>query len=106
MQLLRFNGLRSLAALAAGCPLGPSASLHKVLASEHHRGFGDLALDVIGAAATTVPSGEHYSVDEWQRIFFESRSRCISRGTNEIQRNVIAERVLGLPREPRPSVAC
>lgn len=101
VQLLRYNGLRSLAALASGAHLGPSASLHKVLASEHHRTFGDLALDVIGAPSTLVPPGDGYTVDEWQRIFFESRSRCISRGTNEIQRNVIAERVLGLPREPR-----
>jgi len=101
VQLLRFNGLRQLSAMAAGGGLGPTASLHKVLASEHHRDFGDLALDVLGAGEMLCPDGPGYQVDEWQRIFFESRSRCISRGTNEIQRNVIAERVLGLPRDPR-----
>jgi alkylation response protein AidB-like acyl-CoA dehydrogenase len=100
VQLLRFNGQRQLAGMARDEPVGPAGSLHKVLASEHHRDFGDLALDIIGAGATLTPEGRCYSVSEWQRIFFESRSRCISRGTNEIQRNVIAERVLGLPREP------
>lgn len=101
VQLLRFNGLRQLAGMACEQPIGPAGSLHKVLASEHHREFGDLALDVIGASSMLTPDGPRYAVDEWQRIFFESRSRCISRGTNEIQRNVIAERILGLPREPR-----
>jgi alkylation response protein AidB-like acyl-CoA dehydrogenase len=98
-QLLRFNGLRQFAALSSGEGPGPAGSLHKVLASEHHRRFGELAVDVHGAAAMLVPDGgDGYAVDRWQRIFFESRSRCISRGTNEIQRDVLAERVLGLPR--------
>jgi alkylation response protein AidB-like acyl-CoA dehydrogenase len=98
IELLRFNGLRQFAALASGEGPGPAGSLHKVLASEHHRRFGDLALAVRGADALLVTEGPAYEVDRWQRIFFESRSRCISRGTNEIQRNVIAERLLGLPR--------
>lgn len=100
VQLLRFNGLRQLAGMRCGQPIGPSGSLHKVLASEHHREFGDLALDVLGSDSMITPDGAGYQVDEWQRIFFESRGRCISRGTNEIQRNVVAERILGLPREP------
>ncbi|MGD9998448.1 MAG: acyl-CoA dehydrogenase family protein [Ilumatobacteraceae bacterium] len=99
VQILRVNGLRQLARLAGSEDVGPLAALHKVLSSEHHREFGDLALRVRGADAMTTPDGDAYTVDEWQRIFFESRSRCISRGTNEIQRNIIAERLLGLPRE-------
>jgi alkylation response protein AidB-like acyl-CoA dehydrogenase len=98
-ELLRFNGLRQFAALASGEGPGPTGSLHKVLASEHHRAFGELAVDVHGASSMLLPGdADGYEPDRWQRIFFESRSRCISRGTNEIQRNVIAERVLGLPR--------
>jgi alkylation response protein AidB-like acyl-CoA dehydrogenase len=110
VQLLRFNGLRQLAAMATGEGPGPAGSLHKVLSSEYHRDFGDLAMDIAGAGGMLLPApvegastpGTSYRVDRWQRIFFESRSRCISRGTNEIQRNLIAERLLGLPREPRP----
>lgn len=102
VQLLRYNGLRQLAAMATGEGPGPAGSLHKVLASEYHRDFGNLAMDVGGAGSLLLPDGaDGYEVDRWQRIFFESRSRCISRGTNEIQRGVIAERLLGLPREPR-----
>ena len=101
VQLIRFNGLRQLAALANDGAPGPSASLHKVFASEYQRDFGDLALDVLGTAANVIDDGDGYCVGRWHRIFFESRGRCISRGTNEIQRNVIAEHLLGLPREPR-----
>ena len=100
VQLIRFNGLRQLASLASDDGPGPAASLHKVLASEYHRDFGDLALDVLGAAANVIDDGDGYRVGRWHRIFFESRGRCISRGTNEIQRNVIAEHLLGLPRQP------
>ena len=49
------------------------------------------------------PDGDGYPVDRWQRIFFESRGKTISRGASEIQRTIVAERVLGLPKEPRPA---
>lgn len=89
-----------LAGLALGQAVGPAGSLHEVLASEHHRAFGELALDLLGADAMMTPAGDE-PLDKWQRTFFGSRSRCISRDTNEVQRNVIDERLLGLPREPR-----
>lgn len=97
VELLRYWGLRQFAAMQNGEGVG-SPSLFKVMASEHHRRFGELAMDVLGPAAMLVPPGPGYAVDRWQRVFFESRSRCISRGTNEIQRNLVAERALGLPK--------
>jgi alkylation response protein AidB-like acyl-CoA dehydrogenase len=71
-----------------------------MLWSEHHRRAGELALDVIGADALVTEPGERYRPDRWQADFFGSRSSTIWGGTAEIQRNIVAERVLGLPREP------
>jgi alkylation response protein AidB-like acyl-CoA dehydrogenase len=57
-------------------------------------------MDVLGAAGlVTGPDG---ALTDWQRLFLFSRADTIYGGSNEIQRNIIAERVLGLPREVRP----
>jgi alkylation response protein AidB-like acyl-CoA dehydrogenase len=55
-----------------------------------------LAMDVMGKVGMTLQDGEF---DQWQRLFLFSRADTIYGGSNEIQRNIIAERVLGLPRE-------
>jgi hypothetical protein len=99
VELIRFGGLRTLAALIDTGDPGPTASIAKMLWSEFHRDFGELALDVLGADATVV--GEGYRLDRWQADFFGSRSSTIWGGTAEIQRNIVGERVLGLPREPK-----
>lgn len=103
VQLLRWSGLRQMAALVRGDGPGPVGSLFKLQSSTYHRRFGEVAVDVMGATAMLLPDAPDghdgtYEVDRWQRIFFEAQSRCISRGTNDIQHDVIAERVLGLPR--------
>ena len=59
--------------------------------------LANLAMDVEGAAATV---GADYP-DEWQNLFLVSPSLSIRGGTDEIQRNILGERVLGLPPEPR-----
>jgi len=61
-----------------------------------HRDLGALAMDVVGKAGLVAPDGDF---DQWQRLFLFSRADTIYGGSNEIQRNIIAERVLGLPRE-------
>ncbi|MFT3901157.1 MAG: acyl-CoA dehydrogenase family protein [Gordonia sp. (in: high G+C Gram-positive bacteria)] len=89
------------------------ASVAKLLWANWHRRLGELAMAVIGApslvgpATTTegVPNDltdpEHVELDEWQRLFLFTRADTIYGGSNEVQRNIIAERVLGLPREAR-----
>ncbi|MBX7448286.1 acyl-CoA dehydrogenase family protein [Mycolicibacterium sp. 3033] len=75
-------------------------SVSKLLWANWHRELGEIAMDVLGVAGLTLPEGEF---SEWQRLFLFSRSDTIYGGSNEVQRNIIAERVLGLPREARPA---
>jgi alkylation response protein AidB-like acyl-CoA dehydrogenase len=68
----------------------------KLLWANWHRGLGELAMDVAGKAGLVAEGGKF---DQWQHLFLFSRADTIYGGSNEIQRNIIAERVLGLPRE-------
>ncbi|MDT5313437.1 MAG: hypothetical protein QOE74_2457 [Mycobacterium sp.] len=71
-------------------------SVSKLLWANWHRELGEIAMDVQGKVGLLLDGGEF---DEWQRLYLFSRSDTIYGGSNEIQRNIIAERVLGLPRE-------
>ena len=71
-------------------------SISKLLWANWHRELGEIAMDVQGKAGLLLDGGDF---DEWQRLYLFSRSDTIYGGSNEIQRNIIAERVLGLPRE-------
>ncbi len=97
--ILRMNTLRSLPGLEG--PLStPEASISKLFWSSWHRDLGELAMDVTGLEATTAPA-HPYDLSELQRLFLFSRADTIYGGSNEIQRNIVAERVLGLPPEPK-----
>jgi alkylation response protein AidB-like acyl-CoA dehydrogenase len=81
----------------------PAAMVTKLFWATLHRDLGVLAMDVLGAEATlrtgSLPDGSpDYS--RLQRLFLFSRSDTIYAGTNQIQRNIIGERALGLPKEP------
>ena len=83
-------------------------SIGKLFWSGWHRRFGELAMMVRGASgmvgsgsAHDGHDGRHYPLDAEQRTFLYSRAHTIYGGSNQVQRNVIGERVLGLPREPR-----
>ncbi|WP_399094621.1 acyl-CoA dehydrogenase family protein [Streptomyces sp. BBFR2] len=100
LETVRGNALRMLEGAAAGAP-GPEASIGKIYWATFHRELGELAMEIRGADGM-LTAGEPYELDEWQRLFLFSRADTLYGGSNEIQRNIIAERVLGLPREPRP----
>ena len=101
VELMRFSGLRTLAQLAAGRPPGPEASVAKLFWSEYHKRLGEIAMSIEGADGLLRPDGDGYPVSSWQSVFLGSRAGTIYSGTSEIQRNIIGERALGLPKEPR-----
>ena len=101
VQLMRFTGLRELAQVAEGRPPGPEASVSKLFWSEYHKRLGEIALGITGADGLIRPDGPGYPVTEWQNVFLSSRAGTIYSGTSEIQRTIIGERALGLPKEPK-----
>jgi alkylation response protein AidB-like acyl-CoA dehydrogenase len=101
VQLMRFSGLRTLAEVAQGRPPGPEASVAKLFWSEYHKRLGELAISIVGADALLRPEGDGYPTTDWQNVFLSSRAGTIYSGTSEIQRNIIGERGLGLPKEPK-----
>ena len=102
LEVMRLNALRGLSAAVAGegsSSGGGAASIAKLVWANWHRDLGELAMAVAGPAGLTV--GDGYDLDAWQRLFLFSRADTIYGGSDEIQRNILAERVLGLPKEPR-----
>ena len=99
LQLNRHNNARMLTRLVRDGTLGPEASLSKLFWSHWHRDVGALMMDLLGADATVV--GDGWSLDPFQTVFLNSRAETIYGSANEIQRNIVAERLLGLPKEPR-----
>ncbi|MFC9752704.1 acyl-CoA dehydrogenase family protein [Streptomyces sp. NPDC056921] len=101
LRTMRWNALRTLG--STGDPGAPSVA--KLLWGGWHQRLGELAVQIRGTAAAVGPDDwsakQPYGLDEAQRLFLFTRSDTIYGGSDEIQRNIIAERVLGLPREPR-----
>ncbi|WP_053687335.1 acyl-CoA dehydrogenase family protein [Streptomyces sp. IGB124] len=103
LRTMRWNALRTLG--AQGDPGAPSVA--KLLWGGWHRRLGELAVEVRGAAAAAGPAQwvpdlpYELGLDEEQRLFLFTRADTIYGGSDEIQRNIIAERVLGLPKESR-----
>ena len=117
VKIMQVNGYRSLTdALHGTHHAAALGATHKMFWSEYHREVMDLTVDILGLGGQvlTGSSDDHddlrrprrgnagYPVSELQSSFFFSRSETIWGGTAEIQRNIVGERVLGLPKEPRP----
>lgn len=101
LEVMRLNALRTLAGGSRRSPRpDASASVAKLVWATWHRALGELAMEVAGPAGLTVREAP-YDLDAWQRLFLFSKADTLYGGSNEVQRNIIAERVLGLPREAR-----
>jgi alkylation response protein AidB-like acyl-CoA dehydrogenase len=100
-EILRLIRLRTLSARVKGEAPGPEASVRKVLADEHGQRIMGLAKDLAGADGLLTQSGPCGAANgEWHDGFLFSPALTIGGGTGEVQRNIIAERALGLPHDP------
>ena len=93
LQVLRQHNLRIVSRVAAGAKIGPEASLQKLAWSHLHQDIMRAAGDVLGEAFLTEPAAERF-----RETYLQSRAETIYAGTSEVQRSIIADRVLNLPR--------
>ena len=113
VQIMRYSGMRVLTQFLGGHHPGPDAAISKLYWSEYHKQVTELSLDIIGAEAM-VPTGRGpssaFSTDDagapnstasWVGTFLNARAGTIYAGSSQVQRNIIGEMVLGLPKEPR-----
>ena len=101
LRIQRYNALRTLSAEGDGDP-GRAGMITKLFWANWHRDLGKLAMDVMGPGAE-IAEGAPYALGRLQRMYLFTRSDTIYAGSNQIQRNIISERALGMPREPRPA---
>ena len=102
LRLMRYGALRMLSNTDHS-KIDGAALTYKIQWATWRRGLGELAMDVLGQAGE-VAEGADYEWDTLPNLFLYSRADTIYGGTNQIQRNLIAERGLGMPREPRGDV--
>lgn len=94
LKVMRLNAMRTLSAHAADRELPREASIVKLYWAVWHRDLGELAMDVLGSSAAVMDP----KYEDLHRLFLWTRSDTIYAGTNQIQRNLIAQRALGMPR--------
>jgi alkylation response protein AidB-like acyl-CoA dehydrogenase len=100
VRLMRVTTLRTISELVAGRAPGAQAATSKLYASVQHQRLLELATELLAEDMTV--TGDGYALEPLQRAFLLSRAETIYGGSSQIQRNIIGERVLGLPKEPRP----
>jgi alkylation response protein AidB-like acyl-CoA dehydrogenase len=104
VEIMRYQGLRTLSEVVAKKEPGPASALNKMFWSEYSQRFAELVMNIRGADSMVMPEGAtgegRYAPDRWQRNFLSTRSVTIWGGTAQVQRNIVGERVLGLPKEP------
>lgn len=114
VEVMRLMGMQTLTKFLGGGQPGPGESTFKLYWSEYHKEVTELAVDILGAAAMT-PDGiakTSFTADlpgsandaaSWVGTFYNARAGTIYAGTSQVQRNIIGELVLGLPKEPKPA---
>lgn len=114
VEQLRCHGLRTATRLMAGEEPGPEAASFKLPWSEYHRVATELAMDVLGPDALapegrtsphwfqTDDPGAPNSSASWTSVYLNARAGTIYAGTSQIQRGIVGELLLGLPKEPKP----
>ena len=114
VEIMRLMGMQTLTKFLAGGHPGPGESTFKLAWSEYHKESTELAIDILGPAAL-VPEGiakTSFGPDlpgaandaaSWTGTFYNARAGTIYAGTSQVQRNIIGELVLGLPKEPKPA---
>lgn len=115
VAIMKYMGYAQLTKFAQGHSPGPDAAITKVWWSEYHRELTELAMDIMGvegllkegrvpmSAFRTDDADAPNSPASWQTVFLNARAGTIYAGTSEIQRNIIGEMILGLPKEPAPA---
>ena len=103
LKIMRYNAMRMLSGQSGSDgALQKEALIYKLFWASWHRSLGELAIDVMGPEGDILPEAP-YELSRLQSLFLFVRSDTIYGGTNQIQRNIIAERGLGMPKEPRGS---
>jgi hypothetical protein len=113
VEIMRFLGYKALTAFLNGRQPGADASIGKLFWSEYHQEVTELAVDILGSDALT-PSGKPANAAfrgeapgapndsaTWLGSFFNARAGTIYAGTSQVQRGIVGEQILGLPKEPR-----
>lgn len=102
LKIMRYNSMRMLSDEDDGS-LKKEALIYKLYWATWHRDLGELAMDVLGPEAEMLNAAP-YDLTRLQSMYLFVRSDTIYGGTNEIQRNIIAERGLGMPKEPKLNI--
>jgi alkylation response protein AidB-like acyl-CoA dehydrogenase len=104
VEIMRFQGLKLLSEVVAKKEPGPASSVNKMFWSEYAQRFAERMTNIRGAEAMLVGDQKpgEYTPDRWTSGFLSTRSVTIWGGTAQVQRNIVGERVLGLPKEPAP----
>ncbi len=115
VRIMKFLGMRVLTQFLNGHHPGPDAAIGKLFWSEYHKVVTELAVDILGADALFIegrPPSSSFSTDDpgaantsgsWVNTFLNARAGTIYAGSSQIQRNIIGEMILGLPKEPKPA---
>ncbi len=114
VQVMRYLGMRTLTKFLSGHHPGPDGAIFKLYWSEYHKVVTEIGVDILGMDAM-VPTGRKpsssFSTDDagapndsmsWAMTFLNARAGTIYAGSSQVQRNIIGEMVLGLPKEPKP----